>query len=498
MSETSLYHNTRPKPDDLLVEIADYVHHYEVTSELALKTAYLALLDSLACAFQALRVPACRQLLGPIVPGTVVPGGARVPGTDYVLDPILAAFNIGTCIRWLDYNDTWLAAEWGHPSDNLGGILAISDYMSRPLWQPQNPQNPQHSSQQQPQKKYTGITLKDILIYMIKAYEIQGILALENAFNRVGLDHVLLVKVATTAVVAKTLGLSRDQTIDALSQAWVDGGSLRTYRQAPNTGARKSWAAGDATSRGVHLAWMVKLGEQGYPSVLTAKHWGFCDVLYKNHEVKLARPLNSYVMENILFKVSFPAEFHAQTAVECAILLYPEVKERLAEIEKIEVFTQEPGMRIINKEGPLYNYADRDHCLQYMIAIGLVFGELKAQHYSDETAKDPRIDPLRAKMIVQEDRSFSEDYLDSEKRAIPNALQIFFKDGSKTDKIVRHYPLGHKKRREEAEPYLKTKYFKAVQDHFKGKQVEILQDYWGDYKKWSGVSVAQWMDSWVV
>lgn len=492
--------NLRPPPDLLLVEIADYVHREQTFSDLALKTAYQALLDSLGCAFLALQEPTCQRLLGPIVPGTVVPLGARVPGTDFVLDPTEAAFNISTCIRWLDYNDTWLAEEWGHPSDNVGGILAVADFMSR-------------LAIQQGKKPFT---VYDILHAMIMAYEIQGGLALKNSFNRVGLDHVLLVKCATAAVVSKLFGLTHNQTIDALSEVWVDGASLRTYRHAPNTGARKSWAAGDATRRGVWLAWITKQGEPGYPSALTAKHWGFSDVLFKGKPIQLARPLGCYVMENILFKVAIPAEFHAQTAVECAIELHKKAKNRWDDIEKIEVFTQDSAMRIINKEGPLYNTADRDHCLQYTIAIGLLFGELKPHHYSDEVANDPRIDILRSKMNVKEDLKFSRDYLDPEKRSIANAVQLFFKGGGKSDKITQHYPLGHKRRRQEAESALKEKYCHAISVHLrqthpsdqgyqrnenkqgnhrndqnpKNNKIEHLQGFWGNFdlekaKRWS-------------
>ncbi len=466
-------YNTRPAPDDLLVEIADYVHQFDDAhiSALAFKTAHQALLDSLGCALLALKIPACFNLLGPIVPGTSVPLGSRVPGTLFELDPIKAAFDIGTCIRWLDYNDTWLAAEWGHPSDNLGGILAVADYKSRIE-----------------QKEI--LQMQDVLTCMIKAYEIQGILALENAFNQVGLDHVILVKVATTAVVSRLFGLSKSQTIDALSHAWIDGHSLRTYRHAPNTGPRKSWAAGDATSRGVQLAWFVKQGQAGIPSALTAKKWGFSDVSFQGKAIKLVRPLGCYVMENILFKVAFPAEFHAQTAVECAIKLHPEVKDRLDSIEKIEVFTQEPAMRIINKEGPLYNEADRDHCLQYMIAIALLYGELKAEHYSDKSAKDKQIDQLRQKMQVREDPQFSRDYLDPEKRAIPNALQIFFREGDHTEKVVVEYPLGHKQRRLEAEPLLKEKYKLAV------KEVSDTSDMWDHPEALLSMPVHKFMDLW--
>src|SRR4249919_3033242 len=399
--------NVRPKPDKVLVDIVDYVAKYKITSKEAYSTAHYCLLDTLGCGFEALSYPACTKLMGPIVPGTVVPNGAKVPGTQFQLDPIQAAFNIGTMIRWLDFNDTWLAAEWGHPSDNLGGILAVADWLSR---------NNVAAGR-------APLTVKDVLTAMIKAHEIQGVIALENSFNRVGLDHVVLVKVASTAVVAQMLGLTRDEIINAVSLAWVDGQSLRTYRHAPNTGSRKSWAAGDATSRAVRLALISKTGEMGYPSVLTAKTWGFYDVLFKGKPFKFQRPFGSYVMENVLFKISFPAEFHAQTAVECALQLHPLVKGRLGEIKRIELTNHESAIRIIDKTGPLHTPADRDHCLQYMTAIGLIFGTLTADHYEDKIAADPRIDTLRAKMQPHEDPRYTRDYLDPDMRSIANAVQ---------------------------------------------------------------------------
>src|SRR5476649_455778 len=411
--------NIRPQPDQVLVDIADYVLNYEVTSKLAHETARNCLIDTLGCGLEALEYPACTKLLGPLVPGTVVENGARVPGTNFILDPVQGAFNIGTMIRWLDFNDTWLAAEWGHPSDNLGAILAVSDYLGRQARMHGRPPP----------------TVRDLLTAMVKAHEIQGVLALENSFNRVGLDHVILVRVASTAVVTALLGGSRDQIVNAVSNAWIDGGALRTYRHAPNTGSRKSWAAGDATSRAVRLALIAMTGEMGYPSVLTAKTWGFEDVSFKGKPLVLARPLGSYVMENVLFKISFPAEFHAQTAVECAVQLYPLVKDKLDNITRIELTTHESAIRIIDKSGPLNNPADRDHCLQYMTAIGLIFGNLTAADYEDNVAADPRIDALRAKMTVIEDKQYSKDYLDADKRSIANAVQIFFKDGTKTDRI---------------------------------------------------------------
>ncbi|MBG9792126.1 2-methylcitrate dehydratase [Paenibacillus dendritiformis] len=446
--------NVRPDHDQAIKDIAAYVGQ-TIDSEEAYRTARYCLIDSLGCGMLALRYPECTKLLGPIVPGTVVPNGAKVPGTSYQLDPVTAAFNIGAMIRWLDYNDTWVAAEWGHPSDNLGGILAVADYVSR-----------KNSAEGK-----APLLMRDVLTGMIQAHEIQGVIALENSFNRVGLDHVLLVKVASTAVVTKLLGGTEEQIMNAVSNAWIDGQSLRTYRHAPNTGSRKSWAAGDATSRAVRLAMMSLKGEMGYPSALTAKTWGFYDVLFKGSEFKFPRPYRSYVMENVLFKISFPAEFHAQTAVECAIQLHPDVKDRLDDIDHIAIATHESAIRIIDKKGPLYNPADRDHCLQYMTAIGLIFGELTADHYEDSTAKDPRIDALREKMIVVENPQYSKDYLDPEKRSIANAVQVMFKDGSKTDNVAVEYPIGHRRRRAEGIPLLEKKFKSNLETRFPAKQV---------------------------
>lgn len=446
--------------DVLLEEIADYVLDKEINSNEAFETARYVLLDSLGCGILALRYPECTKLLGPVVPGTVVPHGARVPGTSFVLDPVKAAFNIGCLIRWLDYNDTWLAAEWGHPSDNLGGILAVADYLSRV--------NIAEGKE--------ALTISEVLEMMIKAHEIQGILALENSLNRVGLDHVFFVKIATTAVVTKALGGTKEEIINALSNAWIDNASLRTYRHAPNTGSRKSWAAGDATSRAVHLALMAIKGEMGYPTALSAPGWGFQDVLFNKQEMKLARPLDSYVMENVLFKVSFPAEFHAQTAAECAVNLHEEVKDRLDEIDQIKITTHESAMRIINKEGPLNNPADRDHCIQYITAIGLIFGDIIADHYEDEVAADERIDQLRKKMVVVENKQYTTDYLDPDKRSIANAVQIIYKDGTGSDIKECEYPLGHRFRREEAYPQIIKKFTNNISTHFSQKQQIKIQE----------------------
>ncbi len=425
--------------DPVLTEIADYVVGAEIKSEEAYDTARHVLMDSLGCAVLALNYPACTKLLGPIVPGAEMPGGARVPGTSYELDPVQAAFNLGAMIRWLDYNDTWLAAEWGHPSDNLGSILMVGDYLSR-------------------QGGGRPVLVRDVLTSAIKAHEIQGVLALDNAFNRVGLDHVILVRIASTAVVTRLLGGGREQVINAVSNAFLDGGALRTYRHAPNTGSRKSWAAGDATSRAVRLALMTLRGEMGYATALSAAQWGFDDVVMRGKSVTLSRPLGSYVMENVLFKIAFPAEFHAQTAVEAAIVLHPQVKHRLDQIERVVIHTQESAVRIIDKTGPLHNPADRDHCLQYMTAIGLIHGRLTADDYEDAAAADPRIDELRAKMRVVEDPAYTRDYLDPDKRSIGNAVQVFFTDGTQTDKVAVEYPLGHRRRRREGIPLLIEKF----------------------------------------
>ena len=474
--------NVRPEADALLQEIADYVLKKKIDSAEAYRTARYCLLDTLGCGLLALRYPECVKLLGPLVPGTIVPDGARVPGTQFILDPVSAAFNIGAIIRWLDYNDTWLAAEWGHPSDNLGGLLAVADY----------------ESQIRRKQGSALMTVRDLLTAMIKAHEIQGILALENSFNRVGLDHVLLVRVATTAVVSGMLNLDRDGVINALSNAWIDGGALRTYRHAPNTGSRKSWAAGDATSRGVRLAYIAKTGEMGYPSALSAKTWGFCDVLFKGKPIQLARPLDSYVMENILFKISFPAEFHAQTAVEAAVKLHPDVKDRLQEIDKILIRTHESAIRIISKTGPLHNPADRDHCLQYMVACGLIFGNLTADHYEDDVARNPLIDQLRAKMVVEEEPRYSKDYLDPEKRSIANAIQIFFKDGSATELVEVEYPIGHKRRRSEGIPLLIEKFRHNASTRLPGHRVEKLLNLFENEEKLMTMAIPEFAELWVI
>ena len=468
----------RPAPDHVLVDIADYVADFTIESDEAYRTAHYDLLDTLGCGFEALSYPACTKLLGPIVPGTVVPHGARVPGTPYQLDPVQAAFNLGAMIRWLDFNDTWLAAEWGHPSDNLGGILMTADWLSRnALAQGRAP-----------------LCVRDVLTAMIKAHEIQGVIALENSFNRVGLDHVVLVKVATTAVVARMLGLSHDEIVAALSLAFVDGQSLRTYRHAPNTGSRKSWAAGDATSRGVRLALIAKTGEMGYPSVLTAKTWGFYDVLFKGRPFRFQRPYGSYVMENVLFKISFPAEFHAQTAVEAAMQLHPLVRDRLFQIRRITLRTHESAIRIIDKTGPLANPADRDHCIQYMVAVPLIFGHLTAADYEDNVAADPRIDALREKMACVEDPQFTRDYLDPDKRSIANAVTVEFDDGTRTPEVVVEYPIGHRRRREEGIPLLVEKFRINLARRFAAKQQQAILDVALDPARLAAMAVHEFVD----
>jgi 2-methylcitrate dehydratase len=477
--------NVRPKPDQVLVDIVDYVMKYRIRSDLAYETARNCLIDTLGCGLEALEYPACTKLLGPIVPGTVVPNGAKVPGTQFQLDPMQAAFNIGAMIRWLDFNDTWLAAEWGHPSDNLGGILAVADWLSRSAIA--NGRKP--------------LTMKDVLTAMIKAHEIQGCIALENSFNKVGLDHVLLVKVASTAVVAGMLGLTRDEIVNAVSLAWVDGQSLRTYRHAPNTGSRKSWAAGDATSRAVRLALIAKTGEMGYPSVLTARTWGFYDVSFKGKPFEFQRKYGSYVMENVLFKISFPAEFHSQTAVEAAMTLHRQLSRlgrKVEDIKKITIRTHEACIRIIDKKGPLNNPADRDHCVQYMVAVPLIFGRLTAADYEDGIAADPRIDKLRDKIVCVEDRQFTKDYHDPDKRSIANALTVEFNDGKKLDEIVVEYPIGHKRRRKEGIPVLVEKFKKNLARRFPAKQQKAILDLSLDQAQFEATPVNEYVDLYVI
>lgn len=448
--------NVRPPFDQPLIDIVDYALTYTITSDLAYETARYCLLDTLGCGLQALDFPACTKLLGPLVPGLTMKNGARVPGTSYELDPVQAAFNIGTIIRWLDYNDTWLAAEWGHPSDNLGAILAVADYLTR---------------------NGHALTMRDVLTAMIKAHEIQGCLALENSFNKVGLDHVLLVKVASTAVVCQLLGLTRDQTLNAVSLAFVDGQSLRTYRHAPNTGSRKSWAAGDATSRAVRLALIAQTGEMGYPSVLTAKTWGFYDVSFRGQPFKFQRPYGSYVMENVLFKISFPAEFHSQTAVEAAITLHaqmPAAGKTSADIAHVTIRTHEACLRIIDKQGPLNNPADRDHCIQYMVAVPLIFGRLTAEDYEDSVATNPRIDNLRARIHCLEDPQFTADYHDPNKRSIANALTVTLTDGTVLPEVVVEYPIGHRLRRSDGIPLLLDKFRTNLARRFTSEQQQTI------------------------
>ena len=477
--------NVRPTPDKVLVDIADYVLECQITSPLAYETARYCLLDTLGCGLEALEYPACTKLLGPIVPGTVVPNGAKVPGTPFQLDPVQAAFNLGAMIRWLDFNDTWLAAEWGHPSDNLGGILATADWLSRNA-----------AAAGQP-----PLVMKDVLTAMIQAHEIQGCFALENSFNKVGLDHVVLVKVASTAVVARLLGLNREQTINAVSLAWVDGQSLRTYRHAPNTGSRKSWAAGDATSRAVRLALIARTGEMGYPSVLTAKTWGFYDVLFKGNEFKFQRPYGSYVMENVLFKISYPAEFHAQTAVEGAMEIHRQMAragKTPEDIKRITIRTQEACVRIIDKQGPLHNPADRDHCIQYMVAVPIIFGRLTAEDYEDEVAADTRIDRLREKIVCVEDPQFTRDYHDPAKRSIANALAVEFNDGSRLQEVVCEYPIGHRRRRSEGMPLLEAKFRTNLARRFPAPQQEAILGVSRDQTRLETMPVNEYVDLYVI
>jgi 2-methylcitrate dehydratase len=477
--------NERPQPDQVLTDIVDYVLNYEIKNDLAWKTAQYCLLDTLGCGLEALTYPACCKLLGPIIPGTIVPNGAKVPGTQFQLDPIQAAFNIGAIIRWLDFNDTWLAAEWGHPSDNLGGILATADWLSRTAVANGKP----------------ALTMKAVLEAMIKAHEIQGVLALENSFNKVGLDHVILVKVASTAVVGKLIGLTRDELINAVSLAFVDGQSLRTYRHSPNTGSRKSWAAGDATSRAVRLALIAKTGEMGYPSVLTAKTWGFYDVSFKGNAFKFQRDYGSYVMENVLFKISFPAEFHSQTAVEAAMTLKAKLKalgKTTEDIKRIIIRTHEAAIRIIDKKGTLSNPADRDHCIQYMIAVPMIYGRLTAADYEDNIASDARIDILRDKMECVEDPQFTKDYHDPEKRSIANALTVEFIDGAFLDEVVVEYPIGHKRRREEGIPELIKKFKINLARKFPEKQQQAILNTSLDFDKLANIAVNKFVDLMVI
>ncbi|MBD8872582.1 bifunctional 2-methylcitrate dehydratase/aconitate hydratase [Rhodanobacter sp. DHB23] len=468
----------RPNPDQPMVDVANYVVDYRIDSTGAYDTARYMLLDSLATAMMAMRFPECVKHLGPIVPGASLPGGARVPGTNHELDPVQAAFAIGTQIRWLDFNDTWLAAEWGHPSDNLGAILAVADWLDRKAGR----------------EGGKPLTVRDVLGHAIKAHEIQGCYALKNSFNRVGQDHVILVRLASTAVAAHMLGGDREQIVAAVSHSWIDNGALRTYRHAPNTGPRKSWAAGDACRRAViHAINAVQRGVAGYPSALSAKTWGYYDAAFKGNAFEFERPFGSYVMENVLFKISFPAEFHAQTAVECAMKLHGAVAGRLDRIERVVIETQEAGMRIIDKTGPLANYADRDHCIQYMVAVPLIFGRLSADDYGDEVAADPRIEALRDKMLVSENPQFTRDYFDPERRYIGNAVQVFFDDGSSTEKVSIDYPIGHRKRRAEGIPVLLKKFEVAMRGHLPTGKVEAILEAIDDMVKLDAMPIQQFM-----
>ena len=477
-----IFLNTNQIPDSVLEAIAEYALNKEITDEETIKTARYVLMDSLGVAMLSLKFPECTKLLGPIVPGTYIENGSRVPGTSFSLDPVQAAFNIGTIIRWLDYNDCWLAKEWGHPSDNLGGIIAVADYVSC----------------QNMLKGKPPLTILDVLIASIKAHEIQGVLALENSLNREGLDHILFVKVATTAVAAAMLGGSKKEVINAISNAWIDNSSLRTYRHFPNTGSRKSWAAGDATSRGVWLALMALRGEMGYNTALSAPNWGFQDVLFGGKEIKLSRILDSYVMNNVLFKISFPAEFHAQTAAECALELHSEAIDKIEQIEKITITTHESAIRIIDKKGPLNNPADRDHCIQYIVAIGLLYGTVTADHYEDMIAANPLIDQLRNKMEVVEDKRYSEDYLNPDKRSIANALQIKYRDGTETPKIEKEFPIGHRFRRDEGLPLLEQKFKANIATRFAKKQANQIYELFNNPVQLEQMSVLDFINKWII
>ena len=478
MSSHDIRSAQRPDPDPSMVDIANYVTDYYIGSSEAYTTARYMLLDSLACAMLAMRHPECVKHLGPLVPGATLPGGARVPGTSWELDPVQAAYNIGVQVRWLDFNDTWLAAEWGHPSDNLGTVLAVGDYLSR----------------RAERENGKPVTVRDVLTWAIKAHEIQGQYALKNSFNRVGLDHVILVRLASTAVATHMLGGGKDEIVNAVSHSWIDGGALRTYRHAPNAGPRKSWAAGDACRRAVIHALNAVKGCVGYPSALTAKTWGFQDVLFKGKPFEFEMSFGSYVMENVLFKISYPAEFHAQTAVDCAMALHPQVASKLDRIERIVVETQEAGVRIIDKTGPLANYADRDHCLQYMIAVPMIFGRLTADDYTDAVAADPRIDALRAKMEVRENPQFTTDYFDPEKRYIGNAVQVFFDDGTSTDRIAIDFPIGHRERRGEGIPVLLQKFESAIRGQLPARKVDQILALTSDVSRFEATPIHRLID----
>lgn len=480
MHVSAVEDNIKPDYDKVMSDIAEFVWDKPIDSSLAYETARLCLMDTLGCGLLALNFKECTKLLGPVVPGALLPGGSRVPGTSYELDPVQAAFNIGTMVRWLDFNDTWLAAEWGHPSDNLGAILAVADYVSR----------------RNLREGKASLLMRDVLTAMIKAHEIQGCLALENSFNRVGLDHVFLVKVASAAVIVPWLGGDKDMLLRTLSQVFVDGQSLRTYRHAPNAGSRKSWAAGDATSRAVRLALIAATGEMGYPSALTAPKWGFYDVLFQGKPFTFQRPYQSYVMENVLFKLSYPAEFHAQTAVECAVRLHELVQKRWNDIARIEIVTHESAIRIISKQGSLHNPADRDHCLQYMVAIGLLYGDLVAEHYEDGVAGDPRIDALREKMHVTENQQFSKDYHDPEKRSIANSIKIIFNDGSESEEVTVEYPIGHRRRRTEGTPVLLEKFERHLHTVFESKKVNDIVYQMRDTDTLAAMTVVDFMGLW--
>ena len=450
--------NLRPEPDKVLADIADYADRYRVGSKLARETARLCLIDSLSCAFEALGYPACTKLLGPVVAGTIVPHGARVPGTTYVLDPVAATFNLGALVRWLDFNDAFYGETVIHPSDTISAVLMTADHLSRA----------RVACGKAP------LAMRDVLESTVKAYEIMGELALENGFGAVGLDHTILVKIAVTAVVTKLLGGTREEIVNAVSNAWIDGHALATFRRRPNTGSRKSWAAGDAASRGVWLALQAVKGEMGYPSALTARTWGFYDALFDGRRFRFQRPYTSYVIENVLFKIPYPTAFHGQSGVEAAIKLHPLVKDRLDDIRRVEVRCHNSTMVILDKTGPLHNPADRDHCMQYMMAVGMIYGTMTAEHYEDHVAADPRIDALRAKMKLAESRQYEREYHDPARRTNANSIQVFFKDGTKTPLSEVLYPLGHRRRRNEAIPVLMGKFEASVVRVFAPKRRDAI------------------------
>jgi len=474
----SAHDNQRSEPDTAIVEMVDYVDGYKVDTKRAFEAAYHCLVDSLGCAFMAFAYPECTKLLGPIVPGTVVPNGARVPGTPYVMDPVQAAFNMGTLVRWLEFNDATWGETVSHPSDTLVTLLVVADWVSR-----------NRVAQRKP-----PVLMRDVLELGIKAYELQGQLGILNPFRRVGLDHTIVVKIASTATVAKLLGCTRDEIFNALSNAWIDGHALATFRSEFNTGSRKSWAGGDAAARGVWLALLALKGEMGYPSALTAKTWGFYDVLLKGKALQLQQPYGTYIVENILFKVPSPTAFHAQTAVEAGIRLHPDVKDRLDEITKVEIWSHASSLMILDKTGPLHNPADRDHCLQYTVAVPLIFGHLTPEDYEDGFAADPRIDALRSKMVVVEDPSYTRGYTDPAIRSNAHAVRVHFRDGTSTRRVEVVFSCGHPSRRDVGIPFVFEKFNKGLAEVFAEKQRKAIQQAFADVETLLATPVNEIMD----